>query len=971
MKLSRSDALVSTGVLLGVVGLLWLFFIDIGSFAFRGNIQPLGTVVFKRMSATRRPSNALGWERVRNDSPVYNADTLRTGGLSEAAIYFDDGTSLELGANSMLRLDFGGPERNLEFLDGEITVGGSSTGSSYVISSLAGTITVGAESSATFSRDSEQNVVGVEVTRGTASLTRADGSVQTVEENQLLEVNAADGSSRFVSRPIVPLSPERNARVFVVSDVSLRGSDSRTRGNELVGTAYPLEFSWLLENADGGAVATGGAAATAATAPTGGTDAPGGELSASAAAPRFTLELSESKNFSGNTLEYVVSGLRASVPVAPGTWFWRVRDEAGQLSGVRKFSVDVGSFPRPAFPNEGSLYRYRRKTPEIRFAWTTMKEATAYIFELSDSAGFEKPNMRTRVSGSNFSVSDIGEGKWYWRVTPVHGYSKVQGAEIPALRSFVVEKSGAMAALDLSTPFEGHLYQIQEIDEKGLGFAWLPEPEAVSYELLVSTGIDLSNPIVIVPSINSYSKISSSDAGVLSRAGNRYWGVRWIDSEGNKSPVSTARKIVGIDGSIAMRPVFPPDGYRIADSLASNVRYTWKSNVAAPTVFLLARDPDFKDIVYQEPVVSETIIGKAWDTGTWYWKIRSFNTDKSVFMETPTRTVSIVGPLPETTLRKPVPDTLFYLLAGDSLSLEWNPVPGADYYTLALYSAQDDYSKPVFERAHIDETSATIAFGSFPSGQYTVRIQGLASETPVSTRIIGYISESRLRYKRLEYLQLVSPENGAVVGNIDAFRNGVSLRYQTDTMPETQVFRLMRKEPDGVKEVTQSSKRSDTFVAKKLRSGIYFWTIEGQVAGIDISAKESWQFEVLPVPPLPPTVIILPKNGSVFGPNELRVNRTIEFVWQPVPEATHYSLSLYSAGLKTPSFIKNDLTKTSFVLSDLSILSRGINTVQVEAICNQEGESERFGTPVQRPFMVDIPPPKPVESKTGSTLYGR
>lgn len=979
MKLSRSDALVSTGVLLGVIGLLWLFFIDIGSFTLRGNIQPLGTVVFKRLSATRRPSNALGWEGVRNNSPVYNADTLRTGGLSEAAIFFDDGTSLELGANSMLRLDFGGPERNLEFLDGEITVGGSASGSSYVISSLAGTITVGADSSATFSRDSEQNVVGVEVNRGFATLTRMDGTTETVRENQSLEVSVVDGTSSFVSRPIVPVSPERNARVLIVSDVNVRGSDSRLRGNELAETAYPFEFSWLLE----GAAASGGTAVTGArdgavagADNSSGTAVPGGELSSTSTAPRFTLELSSSKNFTGNTLEYAVIGLRSTVPVVPGAWYWRVRDEAGLLSSARKFSVDVGTFPRPAFPDDGTRYRYRRKAPEIRFAWTAMKEATAYVFELSNSAGFENTKMRTRVAGSNFSVSDIGEGTWYWRVTPVHGYSEVQGAGIAAVRSFIIEKSGAMSELAVSTPFAGHLYQIQEIAEKGLAFAWIPHVEAISYELVVSDTEDFSNSLLVEPSIVPYTRVSGLAAGILAQAGTRFWGVRWIDTEGNRSPVSGVRKIVGIDGSIAMRSIFPPNGYRIADSLASNTRFTWRSNVAAPTVFFLARDSAFREIVYQEQVMSETLIGKSWESGIWYWKIRTLNADNSVFMETQVRSFSIIDPLPGPIVLSPIPEKIFYLREGDSLSLEWNQISGADYYSVSVFAsdlAGETTSTPLFEQSHLESTQIKIPLGFFQSGRYLVQVQGFTLETKDSTQIIGYIGNSYLQYQQLEYIQLLSPANEVVFEGLEAKRKGVPLRYKTRTKPEVAEFQLLKRESDGLHEITKESVRSDSFVAKKLQAGSYFWRVQGKLADFDISSRDTWSFTVLPVPPLPPVVIILPIEGMVFGAKELRTNRNIEFSWLPVPDSNRYRLSIYpEAIVPRPSYIFENITENSFILTDLSVLSRGNNTIQVEALYIEEtGEIERSGIPVKRTITIDIPPAKPVQSQTGSTLYGR
>ncbi len=954
MKLSASDALVSALSFAGSCALLWLFALDIGTVSFRANEKPLGTVVFKKMTATRRPSDALGWERMRNDSPVYNADTLRTGTLSEAAIFFDDGTSLELDANSMLKLDFGGPTRNLEFLDGEITVGGSAAGSDYVISSKAGTISVGADSSATFSRDETNNVIGVEVNKGTARLTRADGSTQEVKENQAIEVNAADGSSRFVSRPIIPLKPARNARILgAAGSATFAGgarveSGARVEAGQQAG-AQLFEFVWQLE--------AGGAGSSAAD---------------SGALPAFTLEISAEKDFSAIAATHQAEGLSAFLPVLPGTWFWRVRDEAGRFSPARKFSYELDSFPRPAFPEDGAEYRYRKRLPEIRFAWTAMKEASAYVFELSDSPAFTKSKIRTRVSGSNISLSEIGAGLWYWRVTPVHGYTETLNAPEPVARTLRIEKSGAMQPIASSTPFNGLLYQIQEIDEKGLAFAWLPHAEAVSYELVVSEAESFSDASFTVSSLTPYIRLSGDAAAVLRKPGTRYWAVRWIDNEGNASPVSEPRRIIGIDGSIALRPVFPPEGYRIADSLVSNIRFTWKSNIAADTFFVLSDDPSFSTVFLQEKAAAETLFGRAWKSGTWYWKIRTLNADGSVFIETPVRSFTILDPLPGTAVTKPAVSSLLYLREGDSAVIEWNPVPGADYCNLALYSPEDGYAEPVFERTHLTENALEIPMGNFRSGRYAVRIQGFASESEESTRIIGYIGESFLSYRRLEYLKLASPEDGAVFEGLEALRRGVELRYETANPPEAQEFTLTRIEGRSETEAARSSSKGELFTARRLVPGSYLWTVGGTLAGFDISAQETRLFTVLPVPPLPAPVVSAPAAGAVFGVQEFRNSRTIDFAWSPVEGSNQYTLSIYPEGKRESSFTKSGITETRFTLSDLTALSRGKNRVRVEASWTAEdGVVEQPGLPGETSFTVDLPPARQAASRTGGSLYGR
>ncbi len=535
MKFSGSDLAVSAAVLLGAAGLMTLFVMDINAYSTRSGEKPLGTVVFKKLSATRKAPSGLGWERMRNNGPVYDADTLRTAAFSEASVNFDDGTSLDVYENSMLRLDFGEKSKDLEFLSGEISVGSSREGTSYTISYSAGRIDVGKGAKATFSRDADR--LSVEVSRGSANLVRQDGSSQSIAQNQELQVDVKSGDAKLVARSIAPTEPERNARLLCLA-----------QGRSI------LEFAWELD----GAAASGARAADRR---------------------EYNLEISSSKDFADAAISLKgLSTSRASVPVAggtaasgqasapgkgipalqDGTWYWRVRDDKGDESPVRKFSLTSAEPPRPAFPQAGSSYAYRRIKPEIHFAWTGMDAASAYLFELASDPGFSKPAVRARATTTSLTVSDLGEGSWYWRVKPIHAYELVGQEPATEVRRLSIAKSSDMRAPQPATPLDGSLYQVQDAQGKGLAFAWEPQPEAASYELLVSRSKDFSSPIMATSAGLTYIRLTGEGCAALRKAGTYYWGVRWKDREGSFSPASPARELSGVDGSIGIHLSFPP-----------------------------------------------------------------------------------------------------------------------------------------------------------------------------------------------------------------------------------------------------------------------------------------------------------------------------------------------------------------------------------------------------------------------------
>ena len=414
---------------------------------------------------------------------------------------------------------------------------------------------------------------------------------------------------------------------------------------------------------------------------------------------------------------------------------------------------------------------------------------------------------------------------------PVHGFTEVRGVEKTEVRSFRINKNGAMGKPETTTPFTGTYYQLQELDGKGISFAWIPQGEAISYELIVSAREDLSKPALAVKTATPYVKLTGSACGALAKAGTWYWGIVWIDREGNRSPASVARKLLGVDGSVAIRAAFPPDGYRIADSLATNARFAWKSNIAAKTVFMVARDEAFGDIAFQETVTAESLLGKAWKPGTYWWKLKAMNADNTPFMETPARRFTIEDPLPAPVLLTPSPGAPFYLRNEETTLITWKEVPGANYYALGIYSTEDGYAKPLFERTHIEKPELGYSFANLKTGAYRIKLQAFSLESDMSTRIIGYSGDSTIDYRKLTDLEPATPGNGAEIPGLVALRQGVLLQYRNDNVPDKQEFILYRGAAGG-EVLAQSTGQGNAYLQKRLAPGRYAWDGDRQACGI-------------------------------------------------------------------------------------------------------------------------------------------
>ncbi len=934
MKSWVSDAALGL-VTLVLCGLLVFQFVrEWGAGTVRAGEQPLGTIVFKRMSATRRPEGGLTWERIRNNSPVYEDDTLRTGSASEASIFFEDGSGLDMFENSMLRLDFVGAQRRFEFMEGDISVSGPSGSRSPELSGLqAGgaaasggyTVTVGGRtismaegSQASFSRSGD--TMTVEVLQGEIAVTESDGSSRTVSEAQGLELDLKTGSGKTVAYSVFPLLPEQNARLLL----------------ERTGSAN-IDFSWKLE---------------------------GGESA--------VFELSGDRDFASPAVTTPAAGGGLRLEVAPGTWFWRVRAPDGTVSPSRRFALLAEEAPRPILPESGAEMRFRAKLPAVRFSWTEMADATAYILEVSRDRQFTKPVLKNRTALTGLTINSLGEGDWYWRVSAVHPLALIEEKAEPEIRPFSIRRKAGMEAPVPTVPVADSLFIVQEAAGKGIAFSWMPDPEAVEYELAAGRTPDMKEAVLTRSVDRTWFTLAGPEAAFLGKPGTWYWAVRWKDGEGNLSPFSKPRALQGVDGSIAVRLTFPPPGYTIADSLIGGTRFAWKSRVPAKAVFQLSPDKGFSTVAWEEPSDTETLIGREWKTGVWYWRIRTLNADGSVLHDTEPRMFRIVDPLPAPTLVSPAPGGSFYLREGDPYTVSWAKVADADYYQFRLYLAQPDGAEVLKHSIGVaTKTDVELPFGAYPEGAYRILLQAFTMDKDASTRIIGYLGTTDFTFERISRMELASPADGAVFEGLDARRKGIELAWEVPDPPEDAEL-MVTADPAGRRIALRRPGFSGKFTAQKMTAGDYWWTVKGSLYGIDISALRTNRFTVRPIPPLPAPSGASPAGGFTFGPKELRGLSALGFTWNAVAGATHYSFALYRGSNREPLVRLESLKKPSYAFADLPSLENGEYRWTVKALSlDAAGDLEQDGLAAESRFSINLPKISAPTMKKEETYYGR
>jgi hypothetical protein len=939
MRFSRSDWIVS--ILTGVLSLLflYLFFSDLNAVSGRGNEPALGTIFFKKQTATRKSSDSQMWERLRNQSPVYRLDTLRTDEDSEAVVNFDDGLSLDMLQNSMLKLTVRGQSANLDFQEGSITLRGGDKSAPVFLGQSGSAVALSPDAQLVVTKT--KDTTSLELSQGSASVSDRYGKQQTLTPETAMDFSDQTGSSTLRPVNLIPRYPEQGSRLLTLETgkIAVKFGCQTSR---LGSTAIEIELS------------------------------PAADFSTVAAYPA-TREATTEKN--GNLYT-------AEIPLDSGTWYWRVA--AGEIhSSVRQLSIDREEALTLIQPPEGGDISYRKKEPPVRFSWTASEHVAYWDIELArGQPDFKTPALRRRTTVSSLSLAGLTAGSWFWRVIP-HYSGTLLADQKPMVGHFTVTQRPAMTALEPTIPVEGSLVQTQELSTKGLAFTWDPPAEAKRYELSAYTSlVPGTPPSARFETSSPYKIITPQELGTLAAAGRSFWVLRWYDEEGNASPQGAARSLIAVDGALAIRPTFPPDGYKVADQFVTNTRFSWKSTLSVRTVFQVSRTPEFKDIVWEAPVKAETALGSNWGTGTYYWRLSCYNANGSVFIQTPPRRLEVMEPFPAVRLTQPQPGAVFLLPEYQDQTVIWPATKDADYYQLTLFAVSagnTNFARASYQ-ASVEQTAGeTVSFklplSEFPEGSYVVRIQAFAREKLMSTSVIGLYGDSPFAFKRLMFIKLLAPTDGSRIDGLTARRSGLSLEWETANLPPNATVKLSSL-PDGA----EVSRTPVTEVAPlkipRLNAGEYSWTVQGSIEGFDVSARRPNRFTVLAIPKLPAAMALEPADKSVYGPKELRKLKGIEFSWQPVPQAEEYLFSLYpdtgSLMDKTPPILQIRSAGPKVTLEKLGILHKGGYVWEVRAqTLDPTGETERDGIPAWASFVIDLPVLEAPKLPTGQAYYGR
>lgn len=912
----------------------------------KANETPIATITFKYKTAERRFSDRVIWDRLRQNSPLYNGDIIHTEVLSEATIHFVDGNTLDLAESSMVQVFI--TEDGIAAArvgEGSATVDSSdsSGGMAFTVNGMVVTVDKGSSVSAGNGQ--------MLVLEGSASVKGESGNVSVSQgEGVLLE---EDGQEMR----IIVTSPAPSAKVLYF-----------TQGDA------NIPFSW---NVSGSSVEGG-----------------------------LALEVAKDRDFTKSVYSSTKGNLQSGtsgqedVSLGNGSYYWRLAaGRTGEVIASSRLQIVQSLPPYLLVPVEGYTYTYRNSSPAVRLIWTESPQASSYKLEISSDSSFLNRAVDTTLDGTSAIISTLTEGRWWWRVTPYYPVNHIGYGQPSEVSSFVIERKSRLEPPMLLVPADNSAINISS--EKGVNFSWKGDRETVGYTIVFSRSADLSGELKQIDVSSNYYVLSPEEK---LEDGKWYWTVIAKDTDGNTAR-SAVRSFYTVDGTMEQHTIEPPDGYGIAMSLLPDTTFSWKKNLppSFTTEIQVATDASFNNIVYSSEVTGLSTRVRGLSVGQYYWRIVSRSS--SSVLESPAKRFSVLDSLPVTQMTVPLSGEKAVVREGKPYSFEWNKIDGADYYRVQIYDEASN--KSVFQDV-VYSNKVDVNMYSDPGFEdkknYRIEIQGVSNAVAgVSSRRSGRLSQSSFLLAKLRPVKVTSPSRGSKIDGFEAVYNPPVARWSSEEEPARAQLVLLRTDLEapavvmkvpGDEAMAAGNNVAPASVRLKpkdgLKPGTYQIIVYAVTAdGIDISStaeKDKGSFTVLPVPPLddPKKLDVSPARFDQKYLADADNERVIRFKWQSVEGANDYSIKVYDSenNVIIEEYV-GDKKEYSIDFMNLTpkqkiALSEGKFTWTVQALrrvdTDKDGRVDSIlqeSPEIESSFVTDIPVPNKAKTRKALNPYGK
>ena len=947
------------------------------------NEEPIATITFKYKTAQRKFLERVVWDRLRQNSPVYNGDTIHTENLAEATVYFIDGNVMNLSENTMAQV-FLSEDKLLtaELTDGYATVDAGEAGAGVVLVADGMEIALEAGSSVGAGIESKSKTSGVV---GESSLEKEEVQKET-EEKRGFSVQVLKGNAVVQS--------EDGTKVDVVEGQGI-AFDKQGQSLPVLVVTNPLPNSKILSTTQEKVLVP--------------FKWNFGETKISEN-QKVYLTVAIDKDFENVVVfEDITNQNETQIQLDAEKYFWKVSvvedvtKEKVLTSQSGKLQIIKSLKPNQIVPAENASFSYRSRIPSIRFMWDEANQATSYKVEIATNPSMENPIVEQRTNLTSLIISTLEFGNYYWRVTPYYTINNLGFANPSEVKSFSVERKSVLKKPSLYVPLDNGIVNTDE-EIGSIAFSWKRESEAESYIVKIANNSELKNPFIIETTKDNFFTFDTKNVEKKLKDGKWFWSVTVQDFEGTLSEASDIRTFFAMKGKPEQHLIEPFDGFKVADSFVFDTKFTWKKNFpeSFESYLQISKNQDFRKIEKEEKVLGNSFSGANLKEGVYYWRLKSVNTiDGSEFV-TSGRKIDVVGNLAAANLIEPTDR----IIARENVPCEfkWSEVSEASYYKLMIYKKSDN--KLVLEDVIYDTEYKTDLFHNSifeDKTMYRWELQAHANAIPgISSRRTGKIAEGEFLFARLRPVSIDFPPKNYVLKGEDAILKPITAKWSSVDKVKSAQFVLRKVDEERPIEVikipTDEQMKGEFKIAPNkvlldtpdgIKTGRYEIVVYAQTLDdIDISNIEEkylGKFTVLPIEPLEQSknLQVSPQSFDIKYLKNQKNPKTITFKWGKVSKATEYHFEIIDQ--KGKSVLSETIKdKTSYLLDFVKlpdaqkrIFSNGNFTWTVKGVrridSDTDGKLDKIfqeGAKSESSFNTNIPTPTKSKAKGAVNPYG-
>ncbi len=502
----------------------YFLYTDLNAKGGAGIGKPMARVERRESKVRRKAGSSYAWTNVVEKEDLYKKDSLQTGPGSAATVKLNDGSSLEIGENSLVVID-DIQNIQLNFKRGTLIVRRKDGGDAKITVDNEGKTKVeelpirllGPEPLTSYwvPEKGQKPVKFSWEPRGQSlpeSYTVQISPDKSFRADRTKNVQVSDPNVRETALPLSPgryfwrvvgkgAQPSEARQIQVSQAIALRPQSPSKQKLMIWGAESTLPFKWLAPQ----------------------------DSSEEVARAQHEIEVATDAEFKNRVSGQSVaadSGLASLKNFAEGYYFWRIKSRYGdfevasaperfQIEKARQISIDLGK------PDAATSFEVR---PQVLFTWDADTDAE-FHWELADAQG--KPVQDSKAKARTFAWNKPEPGTYKWRVVALAPNGEKAGET--QWRQFSIFEGKPVA---LKAPMKNQEIFYWE-DPAKISFEWSEDPLIKKEEMayLVEVARDADFKMGLVSKRTDDENVTSKDLGGLA-PGAYFWRVRIVDKSG-------------------------------------------------------------------------------------------------------------------------------------------------------------------------------------------------------------------------------------------------------------------------------------------------------------------------------------------------------------------------------------------------------------------------------------------------------